>query len=290
MRIITHTLCGLLSAGLTVLVATPFADQAPTPPAAVFDVASIKPNKSGSPGTIGLMLMPGGRVVAQNLPLRELIRMAYALEESQIEGGPGWIGSERFDLDARTRADATVDSARAMTRALLAERFALAGHTETRQLPVYELKLARANRSLGAGLRRSGPECRPMTMPAGLPAAPPPPAAAGIALGAGALTCPGGFLLGRLSIRSVDMPTFAAALWRRIVRRPVLDRTGLDGTFDVDLTYWSEFERVNGAPAPENGAPSIFTAVQEQLGLTLESTRGPVDVLVIDRVETLTQN
>jgi uncharacterized protein (TIGR03435 family) len=290
MRTAIHTLLGLLVVGLMCLAATPCAGQAPSPPGAVFEVASIKANRSGAPGAIGLMLMPGGRVFAQNVPLRELIRMAYALEDSQLEGGPGWIASERFDLEARTYPEATADNARAMARALLAERFALAGHTEVRQLPVYELRMAKADRSLGVGLRPSGPECRPRTMPAGLPAPPAPPAGAGVPLGAGGLMCPGGFLPGHLSIRSVDMPAFAFALWQRIVRRPVLDRTGLNGRFDVDLTYWSEFERINGAPAPENGAPSIFTAVREQLGLTLESTRGPVDVLVIDRVERPTDN
>jgi uncharacterized protein (TIGR03435 family) len=291
MRIAIHALVTLAAASLTALAATPAAQQAAAPSAApAFEVASIKPNRSGSPRAVGLTLMPGGRVLAQNVPLHDLIRSAYALEESQLEGGPGWITSERFDLEARTSPDATADQARASTRALLAERFGFAGHTEVRQLPVYELRMAKADRSLGPGLRPSGPECRPATMPAGLPAAPPPPTGAGMPLGTGGLICPGGFLLGRLSIRSVDMPAFASALWRRIVRRPVLDRTGLDGRFDVDLTYWSEFERVNGAPAPETGAPSIFTAVQEQLGLRLESTRGPVDVLVIDRVERPTEN
>ena len=94
------------------------------------------------------------------------------------------------------------------------------------------------------------------------------------------------------------MPTFAGLLWRRQPQRPVLDRTTLTGTFDIDLTYLPELENINGRPASENpslpaeisGAPSIFTAVQEQLGLRLESTKGPVDVLIVDRLESPTEN
>ena len=94
------------------------------------------------------------------------------------------------------------------------------------------------------------------------------------------------------------MTAFAATLWRRTLQRPVIDRTGLSGQFDLDLTYLPELEIINGRPASENpslpaqitGAPSIFTAVQEQLGLKLESARGAVDVLVIDRAEQPTEN
>ena len=94
------------------------------------------------------------------------------------------------------------------------------------------------------------------------------------------------------------MTAFASLLWRRLVQRPVFDRTGLSGQFDIDLTYLPELESINGRPASENpslpaqilGAPSIFTALQEQLGLKLESSRGPVDVLVVDRAEPLIEN
>jgi uncharacterized protein (TIGR03435 family) len=266
--------------------------------APAFEVATVKINVSGPGPAAGLMLLPGGRVFAQNVPLRELIRAAYALEDSQVEGVPAELRSLRFDVEARAGGDVSLDTARAMARTLLADRFRLTAHTETRQLPVYELVMARSDRSLGRNLRASGKECAPVTLPAGMPPAPPPPAGGGMALIPGRFDCPSGLLPGHLSLRSLDMTAFASVLWRRTIQRPVVDRTALTGRFDLDLTYVPELESINGRPASESpflpaqitGAPSIFTAVQEQLGLKLESTRGPVDVLVIDRAEQPTAN
>src|SRR5688572_898215 len=271
--------------------------QQPVGPTA-FEVATVKVNVSGPGPSFGLMVLPGGRVVAQNLPLRELIRAAYGLEDSQLEGGPGWIRTARFDVETRADGEVTVDTARAMTRGLLAERFRFAAHTETRQSPIYELVMARGDRLPGRSLRASAKECAPVTLPAGLPPAPPPPAGGGMPLTPGSFQCPSGLFPGHLSLRRLDMTAFASVLWRRLLQRPVIDRTGLSGPFDIDLTYLPELETFNGRPASENpalpaqilGAPSIFTAVQEQLGLKLESARGPVDVLVIDRIEPLIEN
>ena len=263
-----------------------------------FDVATVKVNTSGPGPAFGLMLLPGGRVFAQNVPLRELIRAAYGLEDSQLEGIPASIRSARFDVEARTGGEVNIDTARGMTRRLLVERFHLLAHTETRQLPVYELVMARGDRSPGRGLRAAGSECAPVTLPAGIPPAPPPPPGAGTSMTGGGFECPSGMLPGHLSLRRLSMTAFAGILWRRLVQRPVFDRTGLSGQFDLDLTYLPELESINGRPATENpglppqiaGAPSIFTALQEQLGLKLDSTKGPVDVLVIDRVEQPTAN
>ena len=263
-----------------------------------FEVATVKVNTSGPGPAFGLMRLPGGRVFAQNVSLRDLIRAAYALEDSQLEGVPDSIRSARFDVEGRTGGEVTLDTARAMTRTLLADRFRLVAHTETRQLPVYELVMARRDRSLGRGVRPAGNECAPVTLPAGMPPAPPPPAGGGTALGAGGFDCPSGLLPGHLSLRRLTMAAFAGTLWRRVVQRPVFDRTGLSGSFDLDLTYLPELESINGRPASESpflpaqitGAPSIFTAVQEQLGLKLDATKGSVDVLVVDGVETPTAN
>jgi uncharacterized protein (TIGR03435 family) len=263
-----------------------------------FEVATVRVNTSRPGPAFGLMVLPGGRVFAQNISLRELIRAAYGLEDSQLEGGPPWIRSTRYDVEGRAGGDVTVENARAMVRTLLAQRFRVTAHTETRQLPIYELVMARGDRSLGKALRPSGTACAAVTLPAGLPPAPPPPAGAGLPVAPGGFQCPSGFLPGHLSIRAVDMPAFASLLWRRISQRPILDRTGLSGRFDIDLTYLPELENFNGRPASENpslpaaiaGAPSIFTAVQEQLGLKLESTRGPVNIVVLDGVEALIEN
>jgi uncharacterized protein (TIGR03435 family) len=276
--------------------ATALAQQPNAPPA--FEVATVKVNTSGPGPAFGLMVLPGGRVFAQNVPLRDLIRAAYALEDSQVEGIPDSIRSARFDVEARAGAEVPIDTARAMTRTLLADRFRLVAHTETRQLPVYELVMARRDRTLGRGVRPAGSDCAPVTFPAGMPQAPPPPPGGGTALAGGGFECPSGLLPGYLSLRRLTMDAFAGILWRRIVQRPVFDRTGLSGQFDLDLTYLPELESINGRPASESpflpaqitGAPSIFTAVQEQLGLKLDSTRGPVDVLVVDRVEPPTAN
>jgi uncharacterized protein (TIGR03435 family) len=282
---------------LTVFVSAIAHAQQPSG-ARTFEVAAIRENKAGAGPAFGLMLLPGGRVFAQNVSLRDLIRAAHAMEESQLEGGPAWIRSVRFDLEARTGGEVTIDGARAMTQRLLAERFRLAAHTETRRLPLYELVMARADRSFGRGIRASGQDCAPVTLPAGMPPAPPPPAGGGIPIGTGGFGCPSGLLPGHLSLRRVDMSAFASVLWRRAVQRPIVDRTGLNGQFDIDLTYLPELESINGRPASESpflpaqvtGAPSVFTAVQEQLGLKLESARGPVDVMVIDRIELPSEN
>jgi len=291
----TATAAFAVAIGVGAIVTAQSSDPRGAP---AFEVASIKMNTSGSPASFGLRLIPGGRVFAQNVPLRDVIRTAYGLEDDQLEGGPPWLKSDRFDIEARAPADVTIDATRAMVRSLLTDRVKLVAHTESRQLPIYALVVARSNRARGPSLRQAGADCAALTVPAGMPAPPPPPAGLGQALGAGVFGCPSGLLPGHLSLRRLDMAAFASVLWRRVLQKPVADRTGLTGMFDLDLSYLPENERVNGAPAIENpslppsisGAPSIFTAVQEQLGLKLEATRGPVDVLVIDRVERPAEN
>ena len=258
---------------------------------ASFEVVSVKRLASSRPGSMSPMLMPGGRVVAQNVTARELIRSAYALEDSQVGGGPGWIGAERFDIEARAAATATPDDVRAMLRALMKDRFSLESHIESKETSIFAMIASRSDGKLGAGLRRAGTACAPITPPPGAPAPPPPPPASGRGLGGFAFRCPSAFLPGRFSIRAIDMRGFATVLWRRAnVGRPVTDRTGLTGDFDIDLFYAPYGENINGAPIPTDGLPSIFTAVQEQLGLRLDSARGPIDVLVIDRLSPPAEN
>jgi uncharacterized protein (TIGR03435 family) len=278
------------------LSAVALAQQPSQAPA--FEVATIRVNTSGPGPAMRLMTLPGGRVVTQNTLLRDVIIAAHGIEDSQLQGGPGWLATFRIDLEARAGGDVSIDIARAMLRTLLIERFQFAAHTETRQMPVYELVMARSDRSIGRALRASSSACAAVTLPASFPPAPPPPPGAGTAIGSGDFTCPSGLFPGHLSLRNVSMAGFAGILWRRVIQRPVVDRTSLSGQFDLDLTYLPELEIINGRPATESsflpaeisGAPSVFTAVQEQLGLKLDSTRGPVDVLVIDRLEPPTEN
>jgi uncharacterized protein (TIGR03435 family) len=246
-----------------------------------FEVASIKPNKSSDPpGGIGPE--PGGRFTARNMTLRALIRTAYNLQDYQISGGPDWVHSDRFDILAKGDSNAIVRSG--PLRRLLAERFKLTVHTESRELPIYALVMADTDRKLGPRLSKSDVDCAAILKQRG-PVLPPPPSVPGrppLCMGTGSP--------GRMSSSGSTMPGLASDL-ARVVGRTVLDRTGLVGGFDLDLEWMPEFQpAVTGASAGTdialpNDGPSIFTALREQLGLRLESTRGPVNVIVIDRVE-----
>jgi uncharacterized protein (TIGR03435 family) len=280
----------LIAAALTLGVLSPVPIAAQTTPLPTFEVASVKPNKARE----GRMMisMPPGRFSATNVPLRLLIRQAYELEDFQIVGGPDWINSDRFDVEAKAEGDVgrtppgSVGPMHLMLQSLLAERFRLKVRVETRELPIYTLVLSRADRKPGPQLRIAGEECTSVIVPGGMPAPPQPP---GGPTGAAGRICPS--LLGPFFIsgRRMTMTQLSTGLSTR-VSRLVADRTGLNGEFDLDLTFTPD-----GAPADQplrlNGvdlalnAPSIFTALQEQLGLKLESQRGPVEVIVIDNVE-----
>ena len=260
-----------------------------------FEVASVKPNTSTGPGPVRVGFPGNGRFNVTNMPLRELIRFAYDVQPFQLTGGPGWIDNERFDVTATTDNNPGPAVMRQMLQSLLAERFTLVVHGETRELPTYDLLLNRSDGRLGEKLRPAGPDCAPLTIPAGLPAPPPPPPP-GAAVGRGGPGGPAGgcamfFGPGFMSARRTTMDQLTRSLAPR-VRRIIIDKTGLTGFYDADLEFTPEFlpQPPPGAPPfpqPSGDAPSIYTAIQEQLGLKLESSRGPVEVLVIDQVEAL---
>jgi uncharacterized protein (TIGR03435 family) len=271
-----------------------------------FEAASIKPNVSNPIGRrIGV---PGDRFVATNESLRRLIAVAYGapgplpepLPDYRMSGGPGWIDSDRFDVEAKALGDVVRGTEgtrrkQLMLQTLLAQRFKLVVHHETRQLPIYTLVLARRDRRLGPKLRRSQID------PAPLPANPNNPPMPRPAFGTPACESAGGRCgtgLGGAGLFKGDGVTMTELIvyFSRWLDRPVSDRTGLTDRFDVELQF--AFEGLPGAPSgppgverpPTSDNPSIFTAVQEQLGLKLESTKGPVDVLVIDHAEKLMEN
>jgi uncharacterized protein (TIGR03435 family) len=233
-----------------------------------------------------IQALPGG-YRAVNAPLRLLIRDAYALQGFQLVGGPSWLDSERFDILAKAEGNPTPDQERLMLRTLLAERFALSVHAETRELPLYAMVMTRADGRPGPRLRRTGADCSeaPVWQGTGPPPSRDPDSpcsAAGPGSGGG------------MRFRGVTLEAFAKFL-ATPAQRPVIDRTGLTGLFDIELELTAEL----GPPPPPPGeadrvdrsfAPSIFTALQEQLGLKLDSRRGPIDVIVIDRVEPLVPN
>jgi uncharacterized protein (TIGR03435 family) len=294
---------------LLMLVATQTTGaQSPAPK--TFDVASVKANRSGQPIFIRPILQLSGRVFAVNQPLRDLITVAFGLQENQlIVSSP--LADATFDLEARAGAGTATADATAMLRALLVDRFSLKTHQETRQLPVYNL--VRLNdRQLGQQIKPSGSECAPLKFPEGPgappPPPPPPPAMAGFPLGNAQqwAECPTMFHPGGLSARAMNMEAFSIAL-ARMVRRPVIDKTGLSGNFDFDMSFAppdflpaAPQGAVVGGPAgpPEavdfirrqSALPSLDVAIRDQLGLRLESGRAAVDVLVIDSVQPPTEN
>jgi uncharacterized protein (TIGR03435 family) len=219
---------------------------------------------------------PGGRYVAIGVTLRSLVGEAYDLD---VVGGPAWVDSDRFDVNARAEGEPTPAQIRLMLRPLLAERFKLAAHTEAREMPVYTLALARSDRKVGEKLRQSDPKCAADAQHyfPGTPGFPPP--------------C-GDFRLGGRSFVSRGMTMDGLArLLRMVAGRPVLNQSRLDGAFDIELE-WSSDLGLAQLPRDSAGAGelradgvSLFTALQEQLGLRLEPARAPVPVLIIDSAE-----
>ena len=273
-----------------------------------FEVSSVRANTSNPPMQVLPTLQPSGRVFAINLPLRELIQVAYGLRDNQLIVSSQLAGA-RFDIEARAGSNATRDQAIAMLRTLLTERFNLKTHAEQRELPVYALVRVNADR-LGPQMKPSPADCASLTFPTGPglppPPPPPPPAAAGTPLLANRMLarCPTMFFPGGMSVRSMDMAAFSIAL-ERLVRRQVNDKTGLQGAFDFDLTYTPDTldapgatgviggavgGPVAGVPPAQQGGPSLFDALRSQLGLRLEGGRAPIDVLVVDQVQPPTEN
>jgi uncharacterized protein (TIGR03435 family) len=289
-------------AGLDVLQGPRLRAQTPqtSAPGPAFEVASIKPNNSGD-GRVMMGIQPGGRFTATNVPLRVLIRNAYQLQDFQIVGAPSWIGSERYDIVAKAEDGTPIETptldrtgpsrVQLMMRALLAERFQLVVHNETRELPIYALVLARSDGKLGPDLHKSDTDCNAVLAAGqrGRGLAPPPPPQPGERL-------PCGIRIGMGNMTIGGAPLFQIAnAMANFIGRTVVDKTGLAGNYDANLTWTPDQmpQRPPGAPEPppiDPNGPSIFTAVQEQLGLKLDSQKGPVAVLVIDRVERPKEN
>jgi len=252
--------------------------QTPKP---AFEVASVKSNKSGQrQGRI--QLEQGDAVSMVNQALRTVITFAYRVPVYKLTGGPAWLTTERFDIVAKAPAGTTLDQKLVMLQTLLEDRFKLRIRPETREGDVYALMLARSDGRLGPDMRPAKVNCdgRPhgITQPA-----------PGVRPECGSV---GG--LAQFSAGGIDMPLLAESLGM-MMQQTVVDRTGLTGRFDLDLratqTGPGAVRPGVGVPPPEGfERPTVFTAVQEQLGLKLQPTRGPVEVLVIDSVERPTED
>jgi len=273
--------CPRFLTALFVLV-TAAIGQAQSPPDPKFEVASIKLNTSGARAvSIGASSPRAFR--AENVWLRFLIETAWNVKDYQVSGGPDWAASNRYDIDARTETNASFEQMRPMLQALLKDRFQLALHREPKDLPVYALVAAKGGIKLKVSAKES---CITRD-----PNAPPSASAPGqtyLSFCGGLATSPRS-----LNGKAISMEQLTIAL-SNTMQRKVIDQTGFTGSFDVHLE-WTEDQCTPGfyapgvAPPPSalpaNGSgPTIFTVLQEQLGLKLESTKAPVTILVTDHV------
>ena len=262
-------------------------------PSPSFEVASIKPNRSGDMFT-RIMSQPE-RFTANGVTTKHLITMAYNVKDFQVSGGPGWINSERYDIEAKVPdsiaeelpklpPDQREEQSRLMMQALLADRFKLKLSHTTKELPIYALVIAKS----GPKLKEAKPDDN---YPTGIK-------------GPDGRALPGMMRMGPGELTGQGIAVkFLVRLLSQQVGRDVLDQTGLKGNYDFMLKWTPEPgegmmlagpEGANpgaeSAPPPESSGPSIFTAIQEQLGLKLEPAKGPVEVLVIDHVEKPSEN
>jgi uncharacterized protein (TIGR03435 family) len=288
---------GILLASISL---APSVAQSPAPdPAPTFDVASVKPNKSGDMG-VRIMFQPGGRFSANNITLKFLIRVAYDVQEFQISGGPPWINSDKYDITAKSEGGAQGDMRsmteeqrqadlkrrRLMIQALLADRFKLVLHKESKEAPIYALVVAKS----GLKIKELPPEAPAAPSDPKEPKEEDKPGAKGMGRG--------GMRMGRgeLTGNGIKLSFLAEALSNQVGHK-IVDKTGLNGEYDFNLKWTPDESQgpmfkgpADGAPPPDANGPSIFTALQEQLGLKLESQKAPVDLLVIDHAEKASEN
>jgi uncharacterized protein (TIGR03435 family) len=258
--------------------------SAQTSPKPEFDVASIKPNIAAQRGGASNTFLSGGRYVGTIVSLRRLIGVAYQpLLSQQIVGGPAWINTELYDVTAKAEGNPTADTLRLMLQSLLADRFKLRTHIEKRDSPVFALGLARSDGKLGSQLTPGTVDCSAHRGDAPPPDATPPPPAmpeCGFRVSVSVpqpqpdgTRPPSHFAMIAKGVTMEQLTKELSTIGP--VGRIVLDRTGLAGGFDVNLTFETD---------------SIFTSIREQLGLKLDSTTAPVDFLVIDAAEHPSQN
>jgi uncharacterized protein (TIGR03435 family) len=236
-----------------------------------FEVATIKPSDPAHPEQI--ITLRGAEVITTNVTVHALINLGYWLHPKQLAGGPAWIETEKFDMAGKPDAPGqpNVDQMKVMIQKLLVDRFQLKFHFEKRELPVYAVRLAKT----GAKITTSKDD------PKGIP---------GWNFGRN----PAGMIM---AFRNSPMSQFTAVL-QNSTDRPVVDQTGLSGRYDFTLNFTPDAAMataLSGGPPPPaadnpDAAPDLFAAFQRQLGLKLEPTRAPVDVMVIDKVEKPSEN
>ncbi len=293
--VITAAILLVIMASLRAAAQAPQPAQTQAANASTFEVVSIRENKAPvlDKDDSSIALMPGGRFVTTNWPLRELILRAFALQRQQLVDAPEWIEMVRYDISATSSGPLSPGSAQLAIQRMLADRFGLAVHTETRELPIFALTVARSDGRLGPKIQKSATDCEAI-IKANMQVRGDGPRIEVPRLPDGRSACGFSQRFGRMIGGGTTMANFAQHL-SSINSRIIHDRTGLHGGFDIELeftpdpTIYPFGTPPPGAPLGPN-APSFFTALEEQLGLKLEPVRAPVDVLVIDRVERPKEN
>jgi uncharacterized protein (TIGR03435 family) len=259
----------LLPALVVVTLTGHVATQAPAPgpqTRLTFEVASIKRSAPDALGS-SVRAQPGGRVVVTNASLFTMIRNAYNTQRFEMVTGvqlPAWVEQERWDVNAKARSeDATLPDLLQMLQNLLVDRFKLDVRRETREMPIYALVAARSDGQLGPQLRRSTLDCEAILAAARAGGPPPTPTS------------------GSVAMRGLPLAEFGRNLSSQ-AGRVVVDKTGLTGLFDLELKFAPDQGVAAGA---QSDYPSLFSAIQEQLGLRLEAQRAPVQVLVVESAE-----
>jgi uncharacterized protein (TIGR03435 family) len=232
--------CGLLAVGFCVAQST-----------VEFEVISVKPSvTAGNPG----LRLDGSQFVSSGIPIRNLMYTAFNIQTWQLMGGPGWIDSESYDIVAKLPAGTNQEQLNRMMLSVLADRFKLSVHRETRDYPIYRLVVAKN----GSKLKDSTAERTRAIVGKG-----------------------------HLSIQHASLPIFASYLsGGHVADRPVIDATEIKGNYDFSLDWTPEDSPQDGGAS----APSIFTALQEQLGLRLEANKSPFEFIVIDHIERPSSN
>jgi uncharacterized protein (TIGR03435 family) len=305
-----------LAAALPVVTLTARA-QPPAAAAPAFDVVSVKKNTFGGPM---LLRNAPGNIAMFNVPVRQLIRVAYQLQDFQIVGAPDWTNTDRFDIEGRFEPPPPgppqpTPRMLLMLRTLLRDRFGMVAQMETREMPIMVLRIARADGRLGPQIKPAAADCAALNAaargrgPGGPPAggragspaldgrgAPPPPGTP-FSLGERP-ACGDRMAFGQLLAGGMPISRLATQILSQLTGRVVVDRTGLTGGYDIDLKWTPTPDQLPPGPPPpgvelppiDPNGPSLFTALQEQLGLKLDTERGPVDVLVIERLQPPAEN
>jgi uncharacterized protein (TIGR03435 family) len=262
---------GILAGILTVMASVAFAQgpAAKESAAQTFEVATIKPAPPDAKAGRYITMQGTNRFVAKYYTLKLMIAAAYNLSPKVISGGPAWIESDHFDILALTPGDArpTQPEQMAMLRTLLTERFKLSFHREEKDFSIYALEVA-----------KGGPKLKESTAPA----SDPPQLISTV--------YPQRM---HLPAKNATMGDFASLLQRALLDRPVVDRTGLTGRYDFDLDWAPDETQFGGEVPPATAdaqAPPFFTAIEQQLGLHIEATRGMVQALVVDSAVQPTAN